>query len=313
MRPRFEDVAILCPPVVTGGPEALHQLGSMIRQLKGRAFMVYGDECLPADHPVIEAYGGYFVPQRPNACTAGQKARALVVIPEIWAGDACLYSRSAVYWLSVDTAIAWNPMLGARGGRAHYFATTRDVLHLAQSHYALHWLHANGARRVLPVFDYVTPWDVPSGLVRDRVAVLPTRNPEALAELRRLAPDLPWVEIRGMTKREVAKALASSIVYVDLGHHPGKDRVPREAASLGAVVLLNRAGAALHYADHPLDDVHLIDAGDLPAVVALIRGVLADYRSHYLAQAPYRARVEVERDEFVEQVRAAFFVPEDEP
>ena len=32
---------------------------------------------------------------------------------------------------------------------------------------------------------------------------------------------------------------------VDLGHHPGKDRLPREAALAGCVTVVGRAGAAV--------------------------------------------------------------------
>ena len=59
-----------------------------------------------------------------------------------------------------------------------------------------------------------------------------------------LPADVDFVPIRDMNKAQVRDALFGARLYIDFGHHPGKDRVPREAAVAGAVVLLREAGAA---------------------------------------------------------------------
>ena len=46
--------------------------------------------------------------------------------------------------------------------------------------------------------------------------------------------------------------LKRSKVYIDFGPHPGMDRLPREAALAGCVVLTNREGAANFEEDVPL-------------------------------------------------------------
>ena len=54
-------------------------------------------------------------------------------------------------------------------------------------------------------------------------------------------------------------------VYIDFGHHPGQDRLPREAAACGCLVVTGTRGSAGFHADvplppalklaHPLDDL----------------------------------------------------------
>ena len=46
--------------------------------------------------------------------------------------------------------------------------------------------------------------------------------------------------------------LARARVYIDFGHHPGQDRLPREAAQCGCVVVTGMRGSAGLFADVPL-------------------------------------------------------------
>ena len=45
-----------------------------------------------------------------------------------------------------------------------------------------------------------------------------------------MAQDLRWVPLIGMTTEEMRSCMSKSKVYIDFGNHPGKDRIPREAA-----------------------------------------------------------------------------------
>lgn len=42
--------------------------------------------------------------------------------------------------------------------------------------------------------------------------------------------DIEWVALQGLKPDEMAKVMCQAKVYVDFGNHPGKDRIPREAA-----------------------------------------------------------------------------------
>ncbi len=65
-------------------------------------------------------------------------------------------------------------------------------------------------------------------------------------------PGWTFVPLENMSKQEVRALMQQSRYYIDFGHHPGKDRLPREAAASGCVVLTLRAGAAQFFDDVPL-------------------------------------------------------------
>ena len=49
------------------------------------------------------------------------------------------------------------------------------------------------------------------------------------------------------------------MIYIDFGEHPGKDRIPREAALRNLIVITNRNGAAVNNIDVPIDNMFKID------------------------------------------------------
>ena len=56
-----------------------------------------------------------------------------------------------------------------------------------------------------------------------------------------------------MTEREVEDCLSQAKVYIDFGGHPGKDRIPREAALCGCCVVTGRRGAAGNDVEVPIN------------------------------------------------------------
>ena len=115
--------------------------------------------------------------------------------------------------------------------------------------------------------------------------------------------------LRGMTKAQVRDALFEARIYIDFGSHPGKDRVPREAAIAGAVVLLHAAGAARRFPDHPLPARYLfteeeISTGELHEKV---NAILGDPDEHFAMQRIYREAILRERERFDLEVRSYFF------
>ena len=93
-----------------------------------------------------------------------------------------------------------------------------------------------------------------------------------------------------MSKDQVRQALNSAAIYVEFGDNPGKDRLPREAACCGAIVLARIEGGSRMFGDTPIDPIHKFDneAPDDGRLATTIRDVLADPRPHWDMQAFYR-------------------------
>jgi hypothetical protein len=124
--------------------------------------------------------------------------------------------------------------------------------------------------------------------------------------LTRQADFLP---IHGMTKAQVRDALFGSRMYIDFGSHPGKDRVPREAAIAGAVVLLHAAGAARFFPDHPLPAEYLFTEEDVATgrLHQKVTAIFDDITTHFGRQLTYRDTILREQERFDLEVRSFFF------
>ena len=333
MRPVFDQVLLLCPEVKTGGPEALHQLGHQIARHGGVARMVYyapysrleidGDlvRCDTAASPMPAHFAQY----APQVLTETRlTADTLVVFPEPLAhlaAEAKGYQR-ALWWLSLDNALPQNPELEQDDGAAGLFADPL-LIHFHQSDYAARFLRDRGAAQFFPLSDYTDPQFLHRSLVaednppitdrRNVVCFFPNKGGALAAQFldgaALLRQPVDFVPIRDMTKAQVRATLFGARIYIDFGHHPGKDRVPREAAIAGAVVLLHAAGAARCFPDHPLAEAYRFTQDDVAsgALHQRIDAILDDPATHYAAQRAYRQAIRLERERFDLEVRGFFF------
>ena len=60
-------------------------------------------------------------------------------------------------------------------------------------------------------------------------------------------PWLKWIPLINLTEEDMIAYMHLAKVYVDFGNHPGKDRIPREAAICGCCVITNREGSAAYW------------------------------------------------------------------
>ena len=333
MRPVFNEVLLLCPEVKTGGPEALHQLGYRIAQHGGAARMVYyaPHSSIEVDGDILRCHAetspmpAHFAQYQPLVLRETRLGPGtLMVFPEPLsklAAEANKYQR-ALWWLSLDNAMPQNQDLLDEAARRALFADT-NLIHLYQSDYARHFLAANGAAQYFPLSDYTDPQFVHRSLVtsevapiearRDVVCFFPNKGGERaarfLAGAAALRHPIEFVPIRDMTKAQVRETLFDARIYLDFGHHPGKDRVPREAAIAGAVVLLLAVGAATCFLDHPLPAAYRFTDDDIASGVLhrRIDAILDEPAAHFAAQRLYRQRILLEQERFDLEVRSFFF------
>ena len=282
--PRFSKVILICPEFVTGGPEAIHQLSHSINSFGGYSRILYTNSKyvltsseatgnLSADSVINIAYREY----DPQPVTAEQLTEdTLLIFPEMWIDWCFIFSRTtkarcACWWLSVDNAET-HKRFKDPNMRAEFFI---KVFHFSQSEYAYDFLTRTGAPEVYKMTDYTNRLFTDRGVVERSlnrraprsVAYFPSKGRDlfSLFQQKLKEIDFPIVlrPIENMSRSQVINLLASSEVYIDFGHQPGKDRVPREAAALGCVVLLNRVGSAAFFADHPLPSEYKFSREDI--------------------------------------------------
>ena len=87
-----------------------------------------------------------------------------------------------------------------------------------------------------------------------------------------------------MSPIEVQELFKKSKVYIDFGYHPGKDRIPREAAVNDCCIITNREGSAKNNIDIPIFDKYKFSEPikDQTKIFELISDIFANYKLLHL-------------------------------
>ncbi len=312
-------IFVVCPAsLISGGPEALHQLAHHADALGHDAQVFYLPDVESSAQAAYRSYGTRRATQLIDA------PDSVIVVPEIYPQllPRFNYARRMLWWLSVDNALV------SESGRVqenpglftleHSFAAESRITHLAQSEYARFFLQQHGV--VAPMLtDYLSPallrraHDLRATPKRDIVAYNPKKGLQFTQQLMAAsAGRLNWVPIENMTPGEVAELLAGAKVYVDFGEHPGRDRIPREAATAGCVVITGTRGSAGNGIDVPIPGEFVIGEGtpdSVDRIVTKIEEGMVGFGVAHAAFAAYRAWIKSQESIFAAEVEALFPPP----
>lgn len=336
---QFSKIFVLCPGgLVTGGAELLHQLVDRLRRFGQAAYISY----LPPgkSFALPEAYRHYDAPQSRIEDESGN----LVVFPEVSTRyvKRVRHADCAIWWLSVDYYFRYpqnhrfaNPFTQIRANRFYdpvrylrgrlrnrSLDSMRTLRHFAQSRYAQDFLRQRGIEAMM-LSDYLgaehlreTGADIDRHDKHDIIVFNPKKGADITARLIRALPGHRFVPIQNLDAHGVAQLLRSAKVYIDFGHHPGKDRPPREAAMAGCCVIVGGAGASAAGLDYLVPPGCRLDPhapGFVDAFGALVDRIYADYPAMARAFDPWRAAIRREQAEFDAQVAAIFTLSDGRP
>ena len=258
------------------------------------------------DAPAAEGLPGEFDPatvsnndaaSRPSGEKKGADDMAyssdLVIWPECWtnlidcAGISSSSQSKANCHLSHQTAIWW---LSVDNNNGKYKDWKRDeILHLYQSEYAKRHLQKNGAKHIVAMTEYIPDRNAKAdGVSRDlQVLYNPLKGIHYTDEIKKRSARgkdaIQFTPIGGgsdgrqrISPEEVVQMLRRARIYIDFGPHPGMDRLPREAALAGCVVITNAEGAAQYDEDVPIPADYKIRKFDVDRIHRLLRSCLDD-------------------------------------
>ncbi len=317
MKPSITIVSPYSKP--TGGIELLHQLAHTVSLLGHDSSILY--------HP-FDAKRDELIPQyeKYNAKVTdyltANKNSDIIFLPETLTHLAHRlgYRRVILWWMSVDNYINSASPAYAMKNRLNYFRYIRRAseferlkANLYQSQYAKEFLNAKKVvANVYRLSDYLNPdfltmsKRVDLRLKEDIVVYNPAKGLARLKLLMRDSPNIRFIPIQNMQRSEVIGLLSKAKIYLDLGNHPGKDRIPREAAVLGCVVLSNRRGASMNSVDIPIPEIYKVDdSGSAFTGQAsdIIESIFCNYGQHYDALASYRQMIYNEPNTFLEDTQ----------
>jgi hypothetical protein len=236
---------------------------------------------------------------------------------------------AAISWMSVNnyTCVRYESVLRDKIRYARNLLTGRrprrgmegcgDVKHLAQSHYAERFLAQHGIKAMplsdpIPVYlepDYLaTLAHRPSTPRKDLILYNPSKGAKVTARLQEACPQWSFRPLQGLDRGELAEAFLGAKLYIDFGHHPGKDRLPREAAVHGCCVVTSRYGSAANSVDVPIPERYKLDTR-APDFVGrfetLVDGIFrGDFESCRQDFTGYRETIRREAEIFREHIKA---------
>ncbi len=330
---------VYCPSgVVTGGAELLHQFVSVLNDFGYNAFIVYygessrsipsayekynlhlSEEIEDAEDNVVVLYEGYFLP--------------LSFIEN---------AKIVLWWLSVDNfyycqsdsislfdLYKFNKKLFLkelvkfflRRRNPHIFSLKdlvndkRIVFNAYQSEYAKSFLVQHNFKNLHSLKDYINDdffYNDKTNIKKENCIVYnPKKGYQFTKKLISKSPYLNWIPIEKMTRDQVKDLLRRAKIYVDFGYHPGKDRIPREAAMSGCCVITGKQGSAGVYEDIPIDEQKYKFAQkrrNIKEILKAISEILKNYEYVVEDFSFYRKKIASEKKEFIEDCKSlAYF------
>lgn len=321
-------VYIICPGnFYTGGPELCHQLASKLLSMGVQTYMYYTaiHDKFDKKDPVHELLKKYHVPY---TFEFEDEPKNILIMPET--ATLILYClkkiQRIIWWMSVDNYVLniagifkdylKIPLPAPLPKVFHFDESDNDIEHWVQSEYARQFVKLNGIpdEKIHDVEDYLNQaflsraTQVDLNKKKNIVAYNPKKGFEVIMQFAQFAPDIDWRPIINMTPAQVQELLARAKVYVDFGNHPGKDRIPREAAISGCVVIVGKRGAAVNDIDINIPDEFKFDIqmATFRQVIDKIRDVFENFETAYEKQADYRARILDDKNRFDKEVEEFF-------
>lgn len=287
-------IYINCPgAAVAGGVESLFQLCDAINNLGGEGIMLWDKQ---HKNPIPSKYSHYNIKQTTEVEDIIEN---WVIYPEVWTEKIGVYKnmKTCIWWLSVTN----------NHGKFKDFSNS-NITHFYQSFYALDFLHKNNVDCYLPLFDYInanyTEQEYDFTKKENIVCFNPIKGADMTSQIINQNPNIKFVPIINMQENQVIDLLKISKIYMDFGHHPGRDRIPRESAILGNCVLTNLKGAAGFHNDIPIGKKYKIE--DLSKVGEIISFCFENYEEAIKDFSVYRSSIKNQKEQLYNLCKQTF-------
>ncbi len=320
---QFNKILVVCPSgAVTGGPEALHQLVDHMNDLGLPAHIVY----LPFDKPAQtpEPYQHYKAPAASFEDIPGN----LIIFPEVYPMLAMKVknAQAALWWLSLENFLErrhiwplhdkiryWKKAL--KGHRPWGGAKElKKLLHFSQTEHSTQYLRSCGIEPI-PLIDSINEGFLTNKYLdkithkQNVILYNPTKGKKVTQALIEAYPQWQFVPLKGLNREQLSEKLYAAKLYIDFGHHPGRDRMPREAAMHGCCLITGILGSAGNSIDLPIPREYKLDSSHPEFVESfgvLATDVMNHFPSHWNAFSVYRQWLQDEPRIFRQQIADYF-------
>ncbi|MDD6333630.1 MAG: hypothetical protein PUB04_04100 [Clostridia bacterium] len=293
----------VCPAgIESGGPELAHQMCHRLDELGCDAKMYYitSNVIEPQDVPASGKYLKYNT-QHAVSLSEIENPQSVVIFNEGATGLIPLVKgcRKVLWWMSVD-----NYLINT-DGRDIDVIRQENELHIVQSKYAYEYVRnvvKADESHIMYVSDYIGDiymTEVPE-IPRHNIALYnPKKGLDKIKPLIERISWLKWVPLIGLTEEDMVAYMHIAKIYIDFGNHPGKDRIPREAATCGCCIITNRKGSAVFYEDVSIPDKYKFGSEtDYDDIEQRIRYICDNFYEAKKDFDEYRMRIRQEKAKF---------------
>lgn len=304
-------IYIIClSQMVTGGTELLHQLCDKLSRLGCEALMYYGVKKVLIPERFKKYHTRYTM-------DFNDVTENIFIVPEVIPKAAfnIMYGKVLLWWLSVDNYIEGIKLIPET--EENIFASIQKkegLLHLVQSHYARDYLLGKGVApgKVENLSDYlnkefmVQPRKSSYGQQRyANVLYNPYKGYEFTQKLIKASPELNWIPLQNYSPEEMRIIMRRSMIYVDFGNHPGKDRIPREAAACGCCVIVGLRGAAANPYDISIPSEYKIEDKEenIAVIIEKIKQMIQNFDIISSKFDSYRRTIQEEEGVFEKDIK----------
>jgi hypothetical protein len=317
-------IYISCPSsAYTGGPLALHQLAYKLSMQNQNVYMLYYPKVKSPVHPNFKKFNLKYTFKMED------DKKNILVIPETKTEVIFKYNnvKIVIWWLSVDNylknlgrykpdsfkgaiklifEIIYNFIGNKKFSVNKKSHRNKEILHLAQSKYAFDFL-VNFGLSPKNLHCYLLPEFKAKhkGVKKENVILYnPTKGKKITQKLISFCPEFHFLPLTNMTPDEVKDKLLSAKIYIDFGNHPGRDRFPREAVSLGCCIITGTKGAAKNDFDVCIPREYKFNNPivEKTKIKVLLHDILENFEDHTSNFSDYRKIIEKEEAVFEQEI-----------
>lgn len=318
-----KDIYILCPPnSATGGPEALHQLGHLLKELGYKVKMLYSKRKINPVHPFYKSY------DVPYTFKINDSVNNIVVIPESMTNWMARYplSEKKVWWLSLDF---YEVLMNSREAKKNWIRTIvvpykHTEYHFEKDKTVTHWNQSQRTKEFLltkdldhPIAylcDYVTELffenlpDFNAFQKEEIITYNPKKGLDKIDPIIKNLPQYKWVPLQGMTRLEMRDLLRKTKLHVDFGYFPGRDKIPREALVSGCCLLTGRDGTSGFKEDLGIPEHYKLYENEITVENAStkINQIMENFETVRQDFLPFREFVMAEKERMIADIKKIF-------
>ncbi len=326
-------IYVLCPAnLKTGGTELLHQLVNALNMNDRIAYITYyyegkrSNKTAPTPKEFIQ-----YTPYYKTINEIEDVDKNLAIFPEICIGKNRKFKhiQKIAWWLSVDNYLKMKGKLrrlktyGIKSLAKHLILNDyikdsdmkRFKLHMYQSYFAKSFLQTCGISDdcMIALSDYINDIYLSDSKLdnkEDIVIYNPKKGTQFTSQIINYydSNKIKFIPIQNMTNIEVLKLMKKAKVYIDFGNHPGKDRIPREAAICGCCIITSLRGSARFQQDVPIPESSKFEdyEENIPKIIKRIRECMENYEILSREYDEYRAIIRSEKELFYEAAKVIF-------